>query len=165
MHSNFSLSSGFSKDMPVKIFTASGPMQCRNNATLYASGCEVIFMIIAQFCHAWLKVFQLSATFPFTSKGRGGWIPWTGEILLAIVFVAVVGVATVDVLVEVVSSLSLVSVVIKITLPPCFNKLCTVLDGTEIQWTRRDFDHKCLIVSFKFYVCETLNYWSVDNIL
>ena len=71
MHSNFSLSSGFSKDMPLKIFTASGPMQCRNNATLYASGCEVIFMIIAQFCHAWLKVLQFVRHVPFHVQRTG----------------------------------------------------------------------------------------------
>lgn len=51
--------------------------------------------------------------------------------MLAIAFAAVEGVATVDVLVEVVSSLSLMSVVIKIALPPCFNKLYTVLDGPK----------------------------------
>ena len=53
--------------------------------------------------------------------------------MLAIAFAAVEGVATVDVLVEVVSSLSIMSVVLKIALPACFNKLYTVLDGAEIQ--------------------------------
>ena len=46
---------------------------------------------------------------------------------------AVLGVATVDVLLEVVSSVSLMSILMEMTLPPCFNKLCMVLDGTEVQ--------------------------------
>ena len=54
-------------------------------------------------------------------------------MLFVIAGAAVLGVATVDVLLEVVSSVSLMSILIEITLPPCFSKLCTVLDGTEVQ--------------------------------
>ena len=49
----------------------------------------------------------------------------------------------------------------------CFNKLCTVLDGTEVQWTRRDVDHKCFnCVSFKSTCVKPQTQsrcWSIDN--